>query len=152
MDPTIALGCPGGCKGRIKLVRRYGPHRTALYRCMKCGREFSSRYGSVFFGFHTEEDTIYRILKALSEGNGIRPCARIFGVHRDTVALILTVAARHCERVNEHLIQDYHLEECQLDELWSFVKKRKRTSQCLRNWQQCMETSGSGLGLTLDIR
>jgi hypothetical protein len=30
-----------------------------------------------------------------------------------------------------HGIKDLHIEECQLDELWSFIKKTK-TSQCIR--------------------
>jgi transposase-like protein len=90
------------------LIRHYGPHHTALYRCLKCRREFSSRHTSVFSGFHTDEQTIYRVLKALAEGNGMRACARIFGIDKNTVALILETAAGHCQQVSEHLIQDYH--------------------------------------------
>jgi len=155
METFYGCSCPEGCGTReanLKLVRYYGPHRTALYRCLRCGREFSSRHGSVFSGFHTDEATVYRILKALAEGVGVRSCARIFDVGRNTVVRILDVAARHCERVSEHLIRDYHLEECQLDELWSFVKKRKRTSLFLRSLSPSMATSGSGLGLTLGVR
>jgi len=36
---------------------------------LKCGRQFSARHDSVFAGFHTDEQTIYRVLKALAEGN-----------------------------------------------------------------------------------
>jgi transposase-like protein len=64
----------------VKLVRYYGAHHTPLYRCAQCGREFSARSTSVFAGFHTDDQTIYRVLKALAEGNGIRACARIFDV------------------------------------------------------------------------
>ncbi len=145
------LSCPSGCKtveSNFKLVRHYGPNLTALYRCLKCGREFSSRHSSVFAGFHTDEKTIYRVLKALAEGNGMRACARIFDIDKKTVALILETAARHCEQVSNHLMTDYHMDECQLDELWSFVKKRKRTSQHLRNWQRSMATNGCGSAST----
>ena len=129
------------------LVRLYGPNRTPLYRCLKCSREFSSRHTSVFSGFHTDEETIYRVLKALAEGNGLRACARIFDIDTKTIALILETAARHCKQVSEHLIKNYHMDECQLDELWSFVKKRKRTSQHLKSWRPDTATSGSGSGL-----
>ena len=120
--------CPKGCeitRKEIKFVRIYGPNRTILYRCGKCNYQFSIRRESVFKGFHTKEDTIYKILKALCEGNGIRATARIFEISKDTVLRILVQAGKHCEKVNEQLIRNYHMEECQIDELWTFVKKRK---------------------------
>ena len=149
MKSTPMLSCPNGCKtvgGDLKLVRLYGPNRTPLYRCLTCGREFSSRHASLFSGFHTDEETIYRVLKALAEGNGLRACARIFGIDTKTVALILDTAACHCKKLSEHLITNYHMDECQLDELWSFVKKRKRISRPLRSWRLATATSGYGSG------
>lgn len=136
MNAVQILRCPNGCNvvgNDFKLVRYYGPNRTTLYRCRKCSREFSSRYDSIFFGFHTDEKTIYRVLKALAEGNGIRACARIFDIDKKTVIRILDVAGEHCQHIAEQLIQNYHLQECQLDELWSFVKKRKHVCQRLKN-------------------
>ena len=131
MKTPSAVKCPNGCKtveSALKLVRYYGPHSTPLYRCLKCGREFSARYESIFTGYHTDDDTIYRVLKALAEGNGIRATARIFDIDKKTVERILEQAAKHCQQVSEQLITNYHMEECQLDELWAFVKKRKRAS------------------------
>ncbi len=131
------MQCPNGCqtveKG-FKLATCYGPHRTPLYRCLQCRQRFSARHWSVFAGFHTDEQTIYRVLKALAEGNGIRACTRIFDLDKNTVTRILEQAAHHCQQVSDQLIQQYHMEECQLDELWSFVKKRKRAS---RYWKNC---------------
>lgn len=147
MKSSPSLCCPNGCntvENNFKLVRHYGPNLTALYRCLKCGREFSSRHSSVFSGFHTDEKTIYCVLKALAEGNAIRACARIFDIDKNTVARILETAARHCQKVSQHLIKDYHLDECLLDELWSFVKKRKRICQHLKNWRPSMATNGCG--------
>jgi len=70
------------------------------------------------------------VLKALCEGNGIRAAARIFDINRKTGERILDQAAVHCQKVSEKLIKNYHLKECQMDELWSFVKKRKRVYRC----------------------
>jgi transposase-like protein len=151
MKSTPILSCPNGCKAvgsDFKLVRLYGPNHTRLYRCLKCGREFSSRHASLFSGFHTDEETIYRVLKALAEGNGIRACARIFDIDTKTVVLILETAACHCKKVSEQLIRDYSMDECQLDELWSFVKKRKRISQHLKSWRPGTATNGYGSGST----
>ncbi len=143
------LQCPKGCKSverDFKLVEYYGPHRTPLYRCLRCDQRFSGRHASIFAGFHTDDQTIYRVLKALAEGNGIRACTRIFDVDKNTVARILERAALHCQAVTQCLMQNYHMDECQLDELWSFVKKRKRISQHSKNYKPSMETSGCGSG------
>jgi hypothetical protein len=89
MKSTPRLQCPNGCKAverDFKLIRYYGPHRTPDYRCRRCGCELSARSNSVFAGFHTDEETIYRILKALAEGNGMRACARIaVGQHSQAI-------------------------------------------------------------------
>lgn len=151
MNSLSPLRCPHGCKSvkqGFKLVRRYGPHYTPLYECLRCGQQFSGRYDSVFSGFHTDEQTIYRVLKALSEGIGIRAAARIFDLDKNTVVLMLERAAEHCKRGSEQLIKNYPMDECQLDELGAFVKKRKHVSQHLRNWQPSMVINGSGSALT----
>src|SRR2546428_5199430 len=150
MKSPPCLHCPNGCssvKQAMKLVRHYGPHNTPLYRCLQCGREFSGRHGSIFAGFHTDDLTVYRVLKALAEGNGIRACARIFDLDKNTVVRILAQAAQHCQQVSEHLIKAYHMDECQLDELWSFVKKRKHICQHWKNWPPSTAISGSGSAL-----
>lgn len=129
MSKEQEILCPNGCtvkESQLRVAHYYGPHQTAVYRCPKCKERFSERVSSVFAGFHTEDRTIYHVLKALCEGNGIRATARIFGIDRKTVERILQQAAAHCQKVSQRLITNYHLTECQLDELWSFVKKRKR--------------------------
>lgn len=129
MSEDAEILCPNGCivkASQLRVSHYYGPHRTVRYRCPKCQMRFSERLFSIFAGFHTDDPTIYRVLTALGEGNGIRATARIFDINRKTVERILDHAAAHCQKVSEKLIKHYHLEECQLDELWSFVKKRKR--------------------------
>jgi len=147
MNQEASVQCPNSCRMQqspLKVIRHYGPNRTRLYRCRTCKREFSERWGSVFSGFHTDQKTIYRVLKALAEGNGIRTTARIFDVNRKTVERILERAAAHCQEVSEALIKNYHMTECQLDELWSFVKKRKRGFQPWKNSRPSMVTNGFG--------
>ena len=134
------------------LLRLYGPNRTRGYHGLTCGRDFSSRHASIFSGFHTDEETIYGLLKALAEGKGRRACARIFDIDTKTVALILDTAARQCKPLSEQLIKNYHMDQCQLDELWSFVKKRKRISRHLNKWQPAMATNGCGSGLSRAIK
>ncbi len=64
------------------------------------------------------------MIACLAEGNGIRATARIKGVDKDTVSQWLDVASQHVEAVSRYLVVNLHFEEAQLDEFWSFVKKR----------------------------
>lgn len=72
-----------------------------------------------------DEKTIIAIILCLAEGMSIRDCARVKGVNKDTVQRILERARQHCEKVLSALLKDLHLTECQLDELWSFIKAIK---------------------------
>jgi hypothetical protein len=44
---------------------------------------------------------------------------------KDAVNRVVLKAGEHCKEILENLIRDLCLNECQLDELWTFVKKRK---------------------------
>jgi len=114
--------------GNIVCYDIYGKHKTKLLRCRTCKTRFSERRNTVFFGLHLEEVMIERVVRCLAEGNSIRATARIMGIDKDTVYRIFERASEHCQKVLHELLTDLHLEECQLDELWSFVKKRKKTS------------------------
>ncbi len=121
--------CPDfGKKGQRNIVcyEMYGPNRTKLLRCRTCRTRFSERRNTVFFGLHTTEDTITKVIRCLAEGNSIRATSRIMGLDKDTVYRIFDRASIHCRKVLETLMVDLHLEECQLDELWSFVKKKRK--------------------------
>jgi transposase-like protein len=72
------------------------------------------------------EEKVYLILKCLSEGNGIRATSRIVGVSKDTVGSIINRIGDHVECITETLMKNYHLEECQIDELWGYIFKKKR--------------------------
>jgi transposase-like protein len=93
-------------------------------RCKTCHQRFSERHSTVFSGLHLDEQTITEILLGLAEGLSIRACARVKGVNKDTVQRVLERARQHCLKVLGELLRDLQLTECQMDELWSFIKKR----------------------------
>lgn len=114
-------------KGNIVFIRKYGEGDAQnLFKCKTCGRTFSERRGTPLFNCKLKEEKVYQIVKCLGEGNGVRATARIVGVNKDTVGSVIERVGEHMEKVTEYLMQEYHLEECQLDELWSFVFKKKR--------------------------
>jgi IS1 family transposase len=64
---------------------------------------------------------------------GIRATARVFGVKPDTILLWLRRAGEHCEKVSAYLMRNLHVEQVQLDELWTFVFKKQKT---LSAWEK----------------
>jgi hypothetical protein len=64
-------------------------------------------------------------------------------VKLDTVRSWLAHAAAHADTVNEALLKRVRVERVELDELWTFVRKKN-----FRAWQKAkrvkMERSGSG--------
>src|SRR3990172_11003920 len=120
-----------------------------MYRCNWCGQRFSETHGTVFYGLKTPHETIYRALHCLCENMGIRATARVFNVklaealrHRgkeasatarvfnvkpDTILLWLRRAGEHSQKVSAYLMRNLHVEQVQLDELWTFVFKKEKT-------------------------
>jgi transposase-like protein len=115
-----------GVDNQIIGFGRYGKHKTQLLKCKVCQRTFSARRGTPLFQLKTDEQTFYDVIACLAEGNGIRATGRIKNVDKDTVASWLEKASRHIEAVSRYLMVNMHFEAVQLDEFWSFVKKKKR--------------------------
>jgi IS1 family transposase len=110
-----------------------GGVRRQLYRCQLCRTTVSETQGTVFFGLKTPEETVYRALTCLAEGLGIRATARVYGVKPDDVLRWLRRAGQHSEKVSAYLMRNLHVEQAQLDELWTFVRKKEKT---LSAWEQ----------------
>jgi transposase-like protein/IS1 family transposase len=143
---TATVCCPEQtCRGGGKFgghpdhcIVGYGTYTTRsgtrqLYRCEWCGKIFSETQGTVFFGLKTPEATVYQALACLAEGMGIRATARVFGVKPEDILRWLRRAGQHCEQVSAYLMRNLHVEQAQLDELWTFVRKKEKM---LSAWEQ----------------
>ncbi len=122
--------------GNISIRGKYGKDkdRDLLY-CRTCGKRFAATHASALFGLHLPADTIGQIIHHAAEGVGVRATARLLGLDKDTVNRVILRAGEHCARVLSDLLRSLQLTETQLDELWTFVKKRKvlTTSKTLRS-------------------
>ena len=109
------------------------------------GKISVGRFNTMAFAtVKADEQTFYEAIACLAQGNGIRATARIKHVDNDTVAAWLDKASQHVEAVSRYLMVNLHFEAVQLDEFWSFVKKRKRAVLLSNDYTSCMATSGSG--------
>ena len=110
----------------ISVRGKYGKDksRTLLY-CRTCGKRFAATQASALFGLHLPAETIRQIIHHAAEGVSVRATARLLDLNKDTVNRVILRAGEHCSRVLSNLLTSLELTEAQLDELWTFVKKRK---------------------------
>ena len=131
-------------QGNISVRGKYGKDksRTLLY-CRTCGKRFAATQASALFGLHLPAETIRQIIHHAAEGVGVRATARLLGLDKDTVNRVILRAGEHCARVLSDLLTSLELTETQLDELWTFVKKRKVLA-ALKTSRASTDGHGSG--------
>ena len=113
-------------QGNIAVRGKYGKDKSRdLLYCRTCGTRFAATQGSALFGLHLPAETIQQIIHHAAEGVGVRATARLLELDKDTVNRVILRAGEHCARVLSGLLTSLKLTEAQLDELWTFVKKRK---------------------------
>lgn len=112
--------------GNIVLYDVYGKRGRKLLRCRTCNHRFSERKGSIFFGLHTDEKTIRKTIRCLLEGKSIRETAEIIGIDKDTVYRIFERARSHYENILSAFLRDIQMDEGEIEDLWSFLKRRKK--------------------------
>ena len=129
--------------GNIAIRGKYGKEKTKdLLYCRTCGKRFAPTRATAFFGLHLTDEKITQIIHHAAEGVGVRATARLLSINKDTVNRVILRAGEHCEIVLSSLIRSLKLKETQLDELWSFVKKRKILANKSSN--KNLGKSGSG--------
>jgi transposase-like protein len=113
-------------QGNIAVRGKYGKDKSRdLLYCRTCKVRFASTQASALFGLHIPAEMIRQIIHHAAEGVGVRATARLLGLDKDTVNRVILRAGEHCANVLSGLLTSLKLTEAQLDELWTFVKKRK---------------------------
>jgi transposase-like protein len=112
-------------QGNIRLKERYGRNRTALLWCRTCHRTFSETRETPLFKSMLPLRKWELVLRALADGNGIRATSRIAKVTTGTVTRVLEKAGQHAREFNDFMLRDLKLSQVQVDEIWTFVKKRR---------------------------
>ena len=107
--------------------------------CKACGERVVLSYGTAYYGLDTDPALFEIAVRALAEGNSLRATARIIQVDKDPVCAWLDRVAQHCRVVMLYLWRELSVNECQLDELWSFVHTK---AENLPGAKSYCETSG----------
>ncbi len=121
------------------MVKNGSSHGQKRARCKACGTNVYLRYGTAYFNLESDPMIFEMVIRALAEGNSLRATGRIFQVDKDTVCDWLDRASQHCRQLMLYLWRNFHVTECQLDELWSFVHTKEGN---LPFAKVCCETYG----------
>ena len=115
-----------GKVGNTSALQPHGSDRGEVrFRCAACGQVVSARTGTAYAGIRTDVTQYALGAKLLAEGLGVRATARILEVDKDTANQWLGCLGTHCAELMAYHFRHLHLTECQLDELWTFVKKKE---------------------------
>lgn len=117
-----------GIAGNESRLRRWGSDGGGepRYRCEACGRMHDVREATAYAGIRTNLKTYELGAKLLAEGMSIRATARVLEMDKDTVCDWVGQLGEHCAQVAAYHFRNLHLTECQLDELWTFVRKKEQ--------------------------
>ena len=120
--------CEFFLKEEGKDILKRGKNRAGhqQYYCNHFRKWFVETANTPLYHKHLSKSEIINICKHLVEKNGIRSIERITGHHRDTIGRLIEDLALHAEKVNSILLQDVKLEQFEVDEMWTFVKKNKK--------------------------
>ena len=129
MDTPPKVVCHGSFRVRCGRRRRY--------RCRGCGRTFSRRTNTPYFGLWCSSRVFERVAHLSVEGMSRAAIGRVEGVRWHTVDRWLTKAAGLAQTFNEHHIQGIPLVELQADELRTFASCKARPTWVFTSMEVC---------------
>src|SRR5207302_9708297 len=95
------------------------------FQCTACQGYFPEHHGTLFHGKRVSVDLIVHVIGCLAEGLGIRGTARVFEIDPNTVLSWLMEAADQLRAFSQYFLDDLHLRQVQLDELYAVLSALK---------------------------
>ena len=113
-------------RGNVSAISTYLTQsgKRRIFRCKDCERTFSETRDPVFFDLRTAEEKVIMALKMLLVKVALSDIGFVLGVTEETVLEWLRRAAHQAQELNAHLLRDLPITEVQLDEMWSFIRRK----------------------------
>jgi transposase-like protein len=116
--------CPNPECSPSRVVRN-GSHRGRhRYVCRTCQTYFGETQGTPMYGLKTPAGEVAQALLVVMRRGSLRAAQEITGHKYETISVWLKRAASHAEALTQVLASDLHLSEVEIDEFWSFVRKK----------------------------
>jgi transposase-like protein len=94
------------------------------YHCLGCGAWFGETEGTPLYGLRTPVEEIAQALLIVMRRGSLRAAEEVTGHKYETIGTWLHLAARHAEALTPVLVHDLQLSTLEVDEFWSFVRRR----------------------------
>ncbi len=113
-------------QGNIRCIASYMTQsgKRRIFKCTACGEQFSETRDTVFFDLKTPEDKVMMALKMILVRVSLTNISFVLGVKAETVLGWLERAAHKAEEINRVLLNKLPVTVVQLDEMWSFVRRK----------------------------
>ena len=98
------------------------------YHCKGCGAWFGETHDTPMYRLRTPPEGVGRSLLVVMRRGSLRAAEEITGHKYETIGRWLRLAAEHAEALSEVLVHDLELSTLEVDEFWSFVRRRSVTS------------------------
>lgn len=99
------------------------------YHCKGCGAWYGETHGTPMYRLRTPPEEVGRVLLVVMRRGSLRAAEEITGHKYETIGRWLRLAAEHAEALTEVLVHDLELSALEVDEFWSFVRRRSATSR-----------------------
>jgi transposase-like protein len=128
--PTAAprLPCPNPACAAPHVVRNGSIKGRQRYHCRGCGAWFGATHGTPLYRLHTPPEEIARALLIAMRRGSLRAAEEVTGHKYETISHWLQLAANHAEALTAVPVRDLQLSTLEVDEFWSFVKRKRATS------------------------
>src|SRR5271165_962425 len=116
--------CPNPTCPQPHVVKN-GTHRgKQRYHCQTCRKYFGETQGTPMYGLHTPVEEVAQALLIVMRRGSLRAAEEITGHKYETIGGWLRRAGEHAVALSAVLGTDLHLSVVEIDEFWSFVRKK----------------------------
>lgn len=113
----------GNIRSAASYLTQSGKRR--IFECKVCHKMFSETRDTVFFDLRTSEEKVMMALKMILVGVELSGISFVLGVKEETVIEWLKRAAEKSKEINKFFLRELPVTEVQLDEMWSFVMRKR---------------------------
>ena len=117
-------------KKGLKNIVRNGKKQngTQNYKCTECGTQFVRTKGTPLYCSKLPKKEVKNICNHFVEKNSFRGIARATKHSLNAVYRVADKVGRHCEKIDDEFLVDLNLNMVEADEIFSFIKKRRKTA------------------------
>ena len=116
--------CPNRACSQPHVVKNGHLNGRQRYHCRQCGAWFGETHGTPLYRLRTDPREIARALNILVHHGSLRAAEEVTGHKYETIRRWAVLAVEQADLVTSILVHDLQLTTVEVDEFWSFIKKK----------------------------